>query len=113
MTTTSHSSVGPSPQERPEVPKSPLKRKASKDLEEMETREKLEGMCVASGCYNMTVPNEERGLLYCSNECVVKYCRSVLLLYLALVHCTSVLLLYLALVHFTSVLLLYLALVPD
>ena len=31
--------------------------------------------CANDGCQNPAVPSEDRGINYCSNDCVVKHCR--------------------------------------
>ena len=33
--------------------------------------------CANDGCQNPAVPSEDRGISYCSNDCVVKHCRYV------------------------------------
>ena len=33
--------------------------------------------CANYGCQNPAVPSEDRGISYCSNDCVVKHCRYV------------------------------------
>ena len=31
--------------------------------------------CANDGCRNPAVPSDDRGINYCSNDCVVKHCR--------------------------------------
>lgn len=37
----------------------------------------VKSTCANDGCPNPAVPSEDRGISYCSNDCVVKHCRYV------------------------------------
>ena len=58
-----------SPSKTPDKAKSPEIKPRGKN------KKKEDGLCIAEKCFNAAVHTQERGDQFCSNECVVKYCR--------------------------------------